>query len=550
MQIPKTKSKLKILIILPRLIPTIRIDYNYTFPIGLAYISSIIKKIGYNVDCINLNHFEGTVEEILKKVFEKNTYDVVCTGHTGLGYPVTKEIVEATRKYSPNSKVILGGCLITSEPEVAMTSLKPDFGVRGEGEITILELLECIGQNKSPEKIRGIAYLDKNEKLIITENREYLKDIDSLPYPDFEGFEFEKHLDYMYPNQWYYNNQFDYPRTYPILCSRGCPFQCTFCYHSIGKKYRERSIKSVIEELEWATKKYRINVICIYDDMFSFKKERLFEFCDKIKELVNKTPWDIKWTCQLAVSCVDEKTLRKMKDSGCDIVSYGFESYSSKVLQSMKKPITPKQIDFAFKTTLKEGMSVQGNFIFGDIAETKETSEETLKYWKENCLGQLGLSFVQPYAGSEIYKYCIEKGIIKDRIKFMAEDILQEVFFNITDEMTDDEIHELYKTLMHLRHKYSRIVVPSYVKKMGKGHLDKRYEIHIKCPFCKQKIKYKNFYLQEKMIYKSYIICRNCNLRFFVYSPLLRILNSSPLFFIFVEEKYQNFKRKLKTLTN
>jgi len=494
---------MKSLLILPRLRPKKEIDYDYSFPIGIPYISAVMKKAGYNVDCLNLNHCSGTTEEVLEEKL-KNNYDVVATGNIFVGFLVLKEIVDATRKFSPGSKIIIGGSVITSDP-TAIDILKPDFAIIGEGEKAILKLLKNIPQNQEG----GID--SSKERECANHSSEEFVDIDSLPYPDLDSFGFNEYLDHMYTNQWYYNNLFDKPRTYIILGSRGCPFQCTFCHHAIGRKYRKRSIDNIMEELDWAIKKYKINIVAVHDDCLALNKERLSEFCEKIKK------FNIKWACQLIVKNMDKEILKKMKDSGCFVISYGFESMSLRVLKSMKKNITPKQIEFVFKATLEAGIAVQGNFIFGDKAETRETAKQTLDWWKENAKGQINLCFIQPYPGAGIYKHCLKKGIIEknfgEKMIYISKICGGEVVLNMTEEMSDQEINELRAEILRIKVNLKFVGIPHYFKIMKD-----KYEIKVNCPFCKEEITYKNFRIIPNR-YSELMICRECNYRFRVSSP-------------------------------
>jgi len=499
---------MKILIIMPRLYPfTQKEDYNYQFQLGISYISSIVKKEGYDITCLNMNHYSGSIESILYNVVKN--YDIVMSGNIWMGFKVMQEIVRVTRLYS-KAKIILGGSMITSDPFNTMKILKPDYGIISEGENTIIELLKHI---ENPTELpKGVAYLENNE-VKMTEARELIETLDDLPYPDFEGFEFERYLDNMYVNQWYWNNTTDYPRAYSIIGSRGCPFNCTFCYQSLGKKYRKRSVKSIIDEIKWAIEKYKINVINLMDDTFAIDQESLSEFADEIKKL------NVRWCCQLSVMKVNDEILKKLKESGCDVISYGFESYSPIVLKSMKKPITSERIDFAIKETLKAGIGIQGNFIFGDPAETKETFEETLNYWKNNCEGQVNLFFVEPFAGSEIFKYCIDKGIIKDRVKYMSEDILHANFFNMT-QMSDEEFKEITEIVfINQNLGYIKYSIPKEIKRNEK-RLD-RLDIKVDCPYCKNENNYKNFY-SDRPLWRQKIMCRNCYYRFNILSPIFQ----------------------------
>ena len=507
---------MKILIVIPRYNLTNKRDYEYAFPFGLGYISSALKNAGYSVDCLNLNHFDGTIEYLMNKILDSKKYDIVCSGHMGIGYTVIEKIINSAKAHKSKPKIIIGGTIITAESKLMFESLKPDFGVIGEGDITIIELIKCLENKEDLKKVNGIVYWE-NGGPIFTKPRELINDLDSLPTPDFQGIGFKEQLDNMGSNSSPYG-LFDEPRVYPILCSRGCPFQCTFCYHSIGMRYRIRSIRNIMKELEGAVKRYKINTICIYDDLFSLNKERLYKFCREIKKLINKLQWECKWTCQLSVRDVDKEMLEKLKDAGCYAVSYGFESYSQKVLNSMKKPITPKQIDNAIKLMKETGLSIQGNFIFGDIAETKESAKETLDYWKKNCSGEIYLGFIQPYPGSKIYERCIQRGIIKDRLDFIKNKMNITNWFNMTDSMTDEEVLQLKKDILEARRKYAKYVVPLKIRKK-KGN---RYSVLVECPFCKKKINYRNFSIQDRILYTFWISCRSCKMRFSVVSRIYK----------------------------
>jgi len=314
-------------------------------------------------------------------------------------------------------------------------------------------------------------------------------------------------------------NYFDYPRSYQILGSRGCPFNCTFCYHILGESsYRQRSIKNLIEEIKYAINHYKINHFSLNDDMFAFDKKRLSEFCGEIKKIIEQLSWELKWDYQMAVTHVDEKTLKLLKDSGCHYIGFGFESYSPQVLRSMRKPITPEMIDNAIKLSFKLKMPVVANFIFGDVAETKETANETLNYWKSNCQGQVKLFFIHPYPGSKIFHHCIKKGIIKDKLNYIKNKIHHTNILNMTDSMSDEEFKWLIDQVWKNTIKYSCYVSPIEIHQ--NKNFKERIDARVKCPFCECIFTYKNLYYQNRYLYNSRVICRNkdCNMLFFIAS--------------------------------
>ncbi|MCX6746789.1 MAG: radical SAM protein [Candidatus Pacearchaeota archaeon] len=523
---------MKILIIVPKY--TLSTERDYLFPLGLAYISSTLKREKYSVDCLNLNQLKGTVEDIISSHLNNNIYEYVLTGGNSMMFSQFQKIIQITRKKS-SSKIIIGGPIITSEPELMLNSFNPDFAVIGEGEETIVELINVIEKKKNLKQIKGIIYKDK-EKVIITENREPIKDLEKIPYPDFDGFGFEEHLKNMHNLNFQSN---DFPRNYPILMSRGCPNNCTFCWH--GTRYRSRSIKDVMKEIEWAISKFKINHLQIYDDCLGADKEQLKEFCKEIKKLSKKTGIHLTWNCQFLTGSVETQILKMMKDAGCEAISYGFESFSPTVLKSMRKPITPEQIDFALKETLKAKIAVQANFIFGDPAETKETAKETLDYWKKNANTQINLFFVQPYPGSDLYKYCIEKGIIKDRLDYIQNRMSPDARINMTKEMSDKEIHDLGDEILILFSKYAKFVRPISMKKTNSNI----YAFKVKCPYCHEEIVYKNYFIPNPFMYGFHLVCRNCHMQFVLVGAIQRIAYRFYSKTRSIRDKYVSIKLKL-----
>ena len=114
---------------MPRYNLTTKKDYHYFFPLGLPYISAVIKKEGYSVDCLNLNHLEGTVEEIIQKQLDSKKYDILGIGGNALNYAVIDTVIQTSRKHPSNPKIILGGPIITTEPELIFEALNPDIGI-------------------------------------------------------------------------------------------------------------------------------------------------------------------------------------------------------------------------------------------------------------------------------------------------------------------------------------------------------------------------------------------------------------------------------------
>lgn len=507
-----------ILIIVARYIPNKEKSY-YEFPLGLAYISACLKKAGYGVDVLNINHYADSQIDLISRKFSANKYRYVLTSGLSAHYKQIKGIVDDVRRVASDAVMIVGGGVVTAMPEVMYDYIRPDYMVLGEGELTIVELINALNTNKmNLSEINGIGHCDAAGKLIITSRREPIMDLDSIPWPDLDGFEFETYLEMQRPNDSLYLYIDDKPRFYPIISSRGCPYNCTFCYHPLGQKYRSRSVDDFIAEVTYVTEKYNVNNLAIFDELISADPKRLFEICDRIKKLPRK----INWMCQLRVDKVDDEMLRVMKDAGCFIISYGFESASNSVLKSMKKFITAEQIEKAMQLTRKAGIGVQAYFIFGDPAETKKSSHETLRFWKDHSDYHITMGYIRPYPGSELWKQEMDKGNIKDATEQLG--FLDQCVNNPPNlsKMTAQEWFELQKNVQ------KAIMMNSH---FGEFISSKRVEgefhsLTVRCPHCEQVTTYNNFHQRILGVFK--LACRHCN----------QTMNMTPLAFENVRNDY------------
>lgn len=475
---------MKLLLVMPNVI---------IYPVGVAYISSALKRAGHDVDCMVFSS-----DDALAKRVQRRGYDFVASGGLSCEYAKLNHILGIARQ--AGVKTIAGGGIVTSEPELMSQALQVDYGVIGEGEETIVELLACLEDGGKVSEVKGLCYR-RGDDYTITGDRKQLEYLDALAWPDYEAFGFECRLDALKPNGQYNYDVFDYPREYALVGSRSCPFLCTFCYHPSGNKYRQRSVDSIMAELEERIPKYRINIVSIYDELFSHNRERLYEFCRRLKAFTDTLDWEVKWSCQLRVDGVDEELLGVMRDAGCFLVSYGFESYSPTVLKSMKKYIKPEQIHNAIHTTMNSRISIQANFIFGDVAETMDTATETLNFWKKHPEAGIQLVPILVCPDSQLYRHCLQTGIIKNRLHFIKHGIFK--CYNLTG--MSNRGFDRMRILLHLYGvRHSVYATPLEI---GQDY------VKVECPHCREVITYNNYRLTGKR-FKQKMYCRVCRKRF------------------------------------
>jgi len=504
---------MNILIVVPKLKRHPGEDYE--FPLGLAYISSSLKKSGFHVHCIDLNHYFN-INKALQEVVEQHKINVLCTGGISDHFSMIKDVFNFAQNYCPDLITVLGGGIITSEPKVAYEVLSPTYGVVGEGEETIVELVNAIENNNDLSKIDGIVFKDNTNNIIETPKRKRIANIDQIPFPDFDGFEIERQIRNQMPNDSYlYHVLKSAPRMLPMISSRGCPFSCSFCFHPLGKGYRQRSLDNFFEELELLINKYEINYVNVYDELFSVNKKRVYEFCKRMKQ------YNINWATQMRVNNVDEEMLRLFRDSGGTCISYGIESASNIVLKSMKKGIKVEQIEHALELTKKSKITIQGNLIFGDSGETVDTIKETVEWFDKHREYTITLGQIVTYPGSECYYQAVEKGLIKDKKGFIQQGC---GVFNLSD-LPEDQFEKLLllcriKNLdAQLQYAGEIVFINKIQKNKIRGDI---VNIKIYCSHCKHCNEYESFNIKDFGAKNGILlVCRECYQRYFLFNNRL-----------------------------
>ncbi len=473
----KPKASLRILLISPSYAPSRNTMY---FPIGLSYVAAYVRKFGYEVVPLNMNHWDAEERyQQLERVLREERIDVVGITGITIAFNEIERIIQFVRPRS-QAQIVLGGGITSCESELVLSTLKPDYMVVSEGELIFLNLLQTMESGGDPGDVRGIWYF-KDGKPCSTGEGDGIGNLDDLPQPDLDLFGMEEHLAIQCEQQFsYHESHLVGSKMIPITASRSCPFRCTFCYHAGMGKYRRHSIVATVEHIKACIEKFGVRYFMIYDELFSANKARLIEFCDLVKDL------NIRWYCQLRVDQMDQLLLHRMKAAGCHYISYGFESGSDTVLESMQKKITAAQIAKAVKMTREARIGIQANFLFGDIVETEQTLQETLAFQQANELFFVDWSAVIPYPGTQLFDRAIERNQIPDRDLFIrsmgnVSNYLWKHMINLTD-LPDARFRELYVELRELNdqnHRKVRTIVEA-----GEALGPTRSTMTFRCPTC------------------------------------------------------------------
>ena len=362
-------------------------------PLGLSYIAAVLIKAGYDVSVMDFN-VSGFHPRLVKGILERETPRIVgISAHTET-YLRGLMIAEFVKQVNPDITVVMGGTHPTVMYQEVAREKNVDVVVMGEGEYTMLELADSITKNKnSLAQVKGIAYLE-NGAVKITPERPLIKDLDELPFPA-RG---------LFPLPMY-----ESPAT--VLLSRGgCPFNCHFCaVNNIWKGGRRfRNPEKVVEEIICMLKYEESPEIDFDDDTFTLDRRRVMELCGLLKKTLQ-----LRWRCSTRVDLVDMELLKEMHAAGCYSIQYGIEAGSQKILDSIGKKITPKQVREAVRATIDVGIEVTCSFMFPHPEDTEETIGEQKQLMKE--LMEMGsiltMTSTTPLPGTYLYDHADELGI-------------------------------------------------------------------------------------------------------------------------------------------
>lgn len=382
----------------------------YVFPLGIPYISAAMKKAGFNVFTLNLNHLEKPYE-VLSKTIIDNDIHVAMTGGLAPQFGQVHSVLKTVRSIDPQIITICGGGIISGDPPAALKALElSDFGVIGEGELTIVELCNVLESGGNLSSISGIIF-GYHKNYSITEPRRAIKDIDTIPWPDYEGFSYDKYIEIS--NAYLHGK--GYSRSSAILTSRSCPYGCTFCFHTLGPKYRERSLDDVFREIDYLIQHYEIRFIGMLDDVFSRSRKRIEDFSRRIK------PYNLPWQTIFRIEDITKSNIQILKDANCIAINTGIESADDTILKSMRKGTTIAQIEDALSAAHQMKMPVNGCFIFGDVNETVDTAEKTLDWWMDHPQYGISIKMIKVYPGTSLYRHARKYDIITDPVQFYKD---------------------------------------------------------------------------------------------------------------------------------
>ena len=358
---------------------------------GLCSLSAYAKSKEYrDIELVNLRTLKSW--QHFKDVVKDKIFDVVALSMMSCDFNAANRAINIIKEVNKDTIVVVGGVHPTVATDEVAANKKIDYIVVGEGEISFVNLLDKIKNNKKSERIiHGIK-----------------PDLNALPFEDRELFDYKVTTKFVTNFPGIFK-----PPCVTMIASRGCPYNCTFCApHArtmFGPGVRYRSVDSVIEELKILREKYHFNSLFFWDYSVTLNKEWMLEFAEKYKK--NGFGAKISANSRADSICYNEETIERLSQVGLKMLHIGYESGSQRMLDFIRKGITVEQAIKATEICKKNHILVRGLFMLGLPTETKEDTQETLGLIKKIKPDIYSFSYFTPVPGCYLYEYCKERGL-------------------------------------------------------------------------------------------------------------------------------------------
>ena len=380
-------------------------------PIGLCYLKACLIEEG--LEDVKIVDMGDSKVDSIREIIQAESPEIVgITTFTDTRINALKAVAIA-KEINPQVKTILGGVHATVMYQQIMENYPiVDIICRGESERTIVELLQALNSGDALHQVNGIVYRQEG-KVVVNEEREKIKELDNLPFPNYDDFDLREYKDVS--GAW---------KGKPVACiitSRGCPFSCSYCSsHSVWGNWRCRSIDNVLDEIEWLVTEYGYEVFTIFDDIFTINKARIKELCQGIlNHGIN-----IEWRAQTRADCVSLEILELMKEAGCQSLVFGVESGSPTILKTLNKNENIEDVVNAIAWCKKVGIRNQFNVIIGAPEETVTTIEETRNLIKRTKPDYMVTSNLRVYPGTELWKQAQDEGLSDEKFFLTDQECL------------------------------------------------------------------------------------------------------------------------------
>jgi len=400
-----------------------------------------VKKAGFAFDLMDMDIDNLSIGD-LEHLLSGRLYDIYAFGCIVTGFKFVRQIASIIKKINGEAVIIAGNSVATSIPEILLRNTCVDIAVLGEGDVTIVELLRAIELRRPIHGVMGIAFR-MGEEIVYTPSRVVVSDLDSIGFPDWDIFDLERYNAYGFVNVSVFST--DNVLSYPLNSARGCPFDCTFCYHVFkGQRYRYYSNEAIVDEIKRLHTRYHSNFISFWDELTFSNLKSISDKTEAINNIGFKIGWDAVTRGNL-FRMKDVNLIKAMRDCGCESIAFSLENASPEILSAINKKLNISHFIEQAHALWKGGVTPLTSVIFGYPQETPDTIKYTIEICRQ-CAVYPSVGFLLPLPGTRIYSWAKQEGFIQDEVSYLERiGDRQDLHLNLTS-MSDAEFTDIVET--------------------------------------------------------------------------------------------------------
>lgn len=393
-----------------------------SLPLGLAYIASVLRKDGHEVDVVDALGLapermvpEGdiwrlglSVEDLVDSIAAE-TRVVGVTSMWSYSWPIVRELICALKEARPDLTIVCGGEHFTAVPDLSIEQAPIDYVVLGEGEETAVALFRALENGAVTDEIPGICFRNPDGEIVKNERRNRIKDIDTIPWPAWDLFDIEAY------NEHRFVSGIHYGRTVPILATRGCPYQCTYCSSPSmwTTKWFARTPEDVADEIQFNVQTYGANNFPFQDLTAILKRDWVVKFTREVLARGLEITWQLPAGTRSEI--IDDEVARLLVASGCRSLNFAPESGSERTRKHMKKMLSDEKLFRAVKASVKNGLNVGCFLVLGyptDEARDMRDTARMIRRLARAGVDDVSAGFFFPLPNTEVVRELQAKGRI------------------------------------------------------------------------------------------------------------------------------------------